>query len=44
MWPLGMDFQEYQFPGNRESDKKIHSSSSKVLIITDESQQNLRPV
>ena len=37
----GMDFQESPFPGSQESYKKVNCSSSKVLIITDESQQNL---
>jgi hypothetical protein len=41
---IGMDFQEDPFPGNRESDKKVHCCTSKVLIITDEQQQNLRCV
>jgi hypothetical protein len=27
--------QEGPFPGNRESDKKVHCCSGKVLIITD---------
>jgi len=36
-----MDFQEGQFPGSGESDKKAHCSSRKVHIITDGS-QNLR--
>jgi len=35
VWGGGMDLQEDTFPGNRESDKKLHCSSSKVLIITD---------
>jgi len=37
----GMDFQEGPFPGSQESDKKVHCCSSKLLIITDESQQKL---
>ena len=37
-----MDFQEDPFHGNRESEKKAHYCSSKVMIITDGSQQNLR--
>jgi len=34
-------FQESLFPGDRESDKKVHYFSRKVPIITNESQQNL---
>jgi len=37
-----VDFQEDPFHGNRESEKKAHSCLSKVTIITDGSQQNLR--
>ena len=37
-----MEFQEDPFPGSGESDKKVHCCSGKILIITDESQQNLR--
>jgi hypothetical protein len=37
----GMHFQESPFPGRQESYKNVHCSSSKVLIITDESQQKL---
>ena len=38
----GMDFQEDPFHGNRESEKRAHCCSSKVMIITDGSQQNFR--
>jgi len=37
-----MDFQEDKFHGNRVSEKRVHCCSSKVPIITDGSQQNLR--
>ena len=37
----GVEFQENPFNGSRGSDKKVDCSSGKVLIITDESQQNL---
>jgi len=38
----GMDFQEDPFHGHRDSKKRVQCSSSKVPIITDGSQQNLR--
>jgi len=38
----GVDLQEDTFPGIGVSDKKVHCSSGKIFIITDESQQNLR--
>jgi len=37
-----MDFKEDPFPANRESEEKAYCCLSKVLIITNESQQNVR--
>jgi len=36
----GIDFQYSPFPVNRESDKKVHCSSHKVLIMIDRSQKS----
>jgi len=38
----GVDYQQDPLPGSGESDKKLHSCSDKVLIISDGLQQNLR--
>jgi hypothetical protein len=41
MWGRNIDFYKNPFLGNGDSDKHVHFSSRKMLIVSDGLQQNL---